>query len=86
MNVRETVVIRREKLFDKVCPVCDQAFQAVNRCRYCSRSCRYKANYLVHAEERRAKRRTHYRQVEAQARKRANTKGALNQGVHHETT
>ncbi len=58
--VRETVVVRREPLFDKICLVCGNAFQGLRRRRYCSPHCYYRASYLRHAEERRAKRRALY--------------------------
>jgi len=67
--VRETVVVRREPLFDKTCLVCGRAFQGLRRRRYCSPQCYYRASYLRNAEERRAKRRALYqRQKAAQKR------------------
>ena len=60
-DVQETIVIRRESLVDKVCPVCVREFRAVNRKRYCSATCLNRAAYLRHAEQRRANRREAYR-------------------------
>jgi hypothetical protein len=60
-EVRETVVVRREPLIDKLCPICSRPFQAVNRRRYCSATCLNRAAYLRHAEQRRANRREAYR-------------------------
>ena len=60
-RVKEIVVVRREPLLDKVCPVCGRAFQGLSRRRYCSPSCRYRAGYLRTAEHRRAHRREQYR-------------------------
>jgi hypothetical protein len=60
-EVRETVVVRRESLIDKVCPICGRSFQAVSRRRYCSARCLNRAAYLRHAEQRRANRREAYR-------------------------
>lgn len=62
-QIRATVVIRHEALVDKQCPICQRTFVAVNRCKYCSRPCLYRANYLAHAEERRAKRRAQYQRT-----------------------
>ena len=65
-DVQETVVIRRESLVDKVCPVCGREFRAVNRKRYCSATCLNRAAYLRHAEQRRANRREAYRRQHEQ--------------------
>jgi hypothetical protein len=64
--VRETIVVRRESLVDKVCPVCGREFRAVNRKRYCSETCLNRAAYLRHAEQRRANRREAYRRHQVQ--------------------
>ena len=55
------VIIRREPLLDKVCPVCGRAFRAVSKQRYDSPACRRAADYRRHAEKRRAERREKYR-------------------------
>ena len=67
-GVKEIVVVRREPLLDKVCPVCGRAFQGLSRRRYCSSTCLYRANYLRTAEHRRAHRREQYRKQKQQDR------------------
>jgi hypothetical protein len=62
----ETVVVRREALVDKACPICGQVFRAVSRRRYCSATCLNRAAYLRHAEVRRANRRETYRRQQEQ--------------------
>jgi hypothetical protein len=61
-GVREIVVVRREPLVEKVCPVCGRTFEAVNRRLYCSSPCRHRAYYWNHAEERRAGQRDYDRE------------------------
>jgi tRNA(Ile2) C34 agmatinyltransferase TiaS len=61
------VIVRREPLMDKVCPVCGRAFRAVSKQRYDSPPCRRAADYQRHAERRRAHRRETYRRTKQQA-------------------
>ena len=61
------VIVRREPLLDKVCPVCGRAFRAVSKQRYDSPACRRAADYRRHAEKRRAHRRETYRWKKLQA-------------------
>jgi hypothetical protein len=53
-GVRETVVVRREPLVEKACPVCGRTFEGLSRRRYCSPNCADRAYYRRHAEERQA--------------------------------
>ena len=59
--MREYVVVKREPLYEKVCPVCGKPFEGLSRRRYCSQPCLQRASYLRHADKRRADRRQRYR-------------------------
>ena len=63
---RERVIVRREPLMDKLCPVCGRAFRGLARQRYCSRPCRYRADYDRHAQQRRASQRQRYRRKQSE--------------------
>ncbi len=65
-QVRRYVVVRREALLEKVCPVCGMAFEGLSRRRYCSRACLNRANYLRHGDQKRAARRARYRRQKEQ--------------------
>jgi hypothetical protein len=54
LAVREYVVVKREPLIPKICPVCGRTFHGLSRQRYCSPNCRHRADYRRHAEQRRA--------------------------------
>ena len=60
-KARERVIVRREPLLDKVCPVCGRGFRGVSKQRYDSPTCLRRASYQRHAEERRAAERARYR-------------------------
>ena len=57
----ERVIVRREPLVEKVCPVCSRTFRGLARQRYDSRACQKRADYQRHAEQRRADQRERYR-------------------------
>jgi hypothetical protein len=61
-KVREYVVVKREPLIDKVCPVCGQPFQGLSRQRYYPPSCRHRADYQRHVEQRKASQRQRRKQ------------------------
>jgi hypothetical protein len=59
-GVQERLIVRREPLIGKVCPVCGTEFLGLARQRYCRPSCLQRASYLRHAQSRRAARRARY--------------------------
>ena len=61
MAERERVIVRREPLLDKVCPICGKAFVGLSRQKHCSRKCANQASYRKLADKRRAERRERYR-------------------------
>lgn len=58
---RIIVIQRRLKLSRRVCADCGTEFTGWGRQRFCSPNCQKRADYAVHAEQRRAARRTRYR-------------------------
>jgi hypothetical protein len=64
-RLRARVVIRREPLLDKVCPVCGRKFRGVSKQRYDRPACLRRASYERHAEERRAYQRDYQRRRKA---------------------
>jgi hypothetical protein len=67
-EVKRTSYTRRVRLFPKRCPVCKEKFEGQSNATYCSPSCRLKADYQRHAEQRKARRReSHRRQKAGQA-------------------
>jgi uncharacterized Zn finger protein (UPF0148 family) len=60
-DIQERVIVRREPLLNKTCPVCGQIFTGLARQLYCSMACNQRASYQRHAEERRATQRKRYR-------------------------
>ena len=65
---RERVIVRREPVEDKTCPVCGRKFEGLRRQRYCSVNCANRASYARHAEKRRAEKREQYRLKHAEGR------------------
>src|SRR5262245_19893722 len=61
------VIVRREPLVEKSCPVCGRAFRGLGRRVYCSPTCRNSADYRRHQEERKSRRRSRYREQQADA-------------------
>lgn len=51
------------------CAQCGKVFEGTTRARYCSANCRVKANYLAHADERKADRRARYQRTKVPASK-----------------
>ena len=60
----ERVIVRREPLVEKVCPMCGKTFMGLARQMYCSRLCQNRADYQRHAEQRRQ----HKREVRERAK------------------
>ena len=58
---RLITVTRRERLYEKVCPICGRTFTGLARQRYCTPTCVRKADYARHAAARREARRSRYR-------------------------
>ncbi len=65
MAERERVIVRRERLLDKVCPVCGKTFAGLSRQKHCSRKCANQASYRKLADKRRGERRERYRRQKA---------------------
>jgi hypothetical protein len=61
---KERVIVRREPVEDKACPVCERSFEGLRRQRYCSVNCANRASYARHAEQRRATKREQYHRQE----------------------
>jgi len=57
---RERIIVRREPVEDKTCPICERSFEGLRRQRYCSVNCANRASYARHAEKRRAEKREQY--------------------------
>jgi hypothetical protein len=57
VSERTKIIVRREPLVDKVCPVCGTSFVGLGRRRYCSRACAARADYHRHLDARRAAKR-----------------------------
>jgi hypothetical protein len=64
---RVTLVVRRERLTEKLCPVCECTFVGLTRQRYCGRSCQNRADYQRHAEARRSRQRDRDRSYQEHA-------------------
>ena len=62
---RERVIVRRERLLDKLCAVCGKPFLGLGRQKHCSRKCANLASYRKLADKRRAERRERYRRHKA---------------------
>ena len=58
---RDRVIVRREPVEDKTCPVCGRTFEGLRRQTYCSVNCANRASYARHAAKRRAEKRQQYR-------------------------
>ena len=61
VEARKRVIVRRELVEDKTCPICGRAFEGLKRQRFCSINCANRASYARHAEKRRAEKREKYR-------------------------
>ena len=60
------MIVRREPLVEKTCPVCRRVFKGLSRQRYCSRSCQKRADYQRHADRRREDARERYQRDKQQ--------------------
>jgi hypothetical protein len=61
-EARERIIIRREPVVEKTCPICGRVFPALNRQTYCTVNCANKASYQRNLEKRKATRRRRYRE------------------------
>ena len=56
---RARVIVRTEPLLDRSCAVCGRTFEGLARARYCSATCRRRADYQAHAAQRRQAKRAY---------------------------
>jgi hypothetical protein len=60
--VRRGAYTRHVRLREYTCPICTHRFWAGPLARYCSKSCRNRASYIAHAEQRKTEQRARYQQ------------------------
>ena len=67
-QVREVHVsfVRRLRLTEKICVVCQRRFTGVKKSLYCGKACKNRADYAKHAPERRSARMEKHRKEKGQ--------------------